>query len=57
MICGYNCNLSKHLGIDKVLRFTGRADGMTGSPTLAIIDHNVVLEQKKYHLNNHCLLG
>jgi hypothetical protein len=24
----------------------GRADGMTGSPTIATVDHNAVLEQK-----------
>ena len=57
MIHDYNCNPSEHLGLDTVLGFTGRADGMTGSPTLATVVHNAVLEQKNYHLNSQCLLG
>jgi len=46
VIHDYNCNPSEHLGLDTVLRFMGKADGMTGSPTLATVVHNAVLEQK-----------
>jgi hypothetical protein len=46
VIRDYNCNLSEHTELDTVLGFTGRVDGMTGSPTLATVDHNAALEQK-----------